>query len=139
MRRALRVTGATAAAMAIAGCAAPPGTCILPTQKPMLEVDFFFGRDIAGRLPLSDSEWADFAAQEITPRFPDGFTVIDAKGQWLNPGSSAMNREASKVVRVVVPGGGNISARVQAVSSAYRLRFHQDAVGVVSAPVCAAF
>jgi len=132
-------TGATVAVLAFAGCGAAPGACVLPAQKPMVEVDFYFGRDIAGRSSVTDAEWADFAAREITPRFPAGFTMLDAQGQWRNSQSGAVTREASKLMRVIVPGGGNLSARVEAVSLAYRQSFHQDAVGIVSAPVCAAF
>jgi hypothetical protein len=133
--------GTIGAALAIAGCNAAPvaGACLLARQKPMVSVDFYFGRDIAGRGPLTDAEWADFAAREITKRFPDGFSVLDGGGQWRDPESGTVTREASKIVRVVVPGGGNVSARVEAVSLAYRQQFHQQAVGVVSAPVCAAF
>jgi len=129
------------AALGLAGCAAEsvPSACVLPTQKPMVEVDFYFGRDIAARAGVTDAEWEDFAAREITPRFPDGFTMLDAHGQWRNPETGTVTQEASKLVRVIVPGGGNLSARVEAVSLAYRQRFHQDAVGIVSAPVCAAF
>jgi hypothetical protein len=124
----------------VAGCAAAaPGACVLPTQKPMIEVDFYFGRDIARRATVTEAEWEDFAAREITPRFPDGFTILDVKGQWRNPQNGAVTQEASKLVRVIAADDGNLSARVEAVSLAYRQRFHQDAVGVASTPVCAAF
>jgi len=137
MRLALLLCGA----MGTAGCgvASMPGACVLPTQKPMIDVDFYFGRDIASRAAVTDAEWEAFAAREITPRFPDGFTILDAQGQWRNPTSGKVTREASKLVRVIAPGGGNLSARVEAISLAYRQRFHQDAVGVVTTPVCAAF
>jgi len=137
MRLALLLCGA----MGTAGCgvASMPGACVLPTQKPMIDVDFYFGRDIASRAAVTDAEWEAFAAGEITPRFPDGFTILDAQGQWRNPTSGKVTREASKLVRVIAPGGGNLSARVEAISLAYRQRFHQDAVGVVTTPVCAAF
>ena len=137
IRLALLLSGA----LGTAGCGvgSVPGACVLPTQKPMIDVDFYFGRDIAARAAVTDAEWQDFAAREITPRFPDGFTVLDAQGQWRNPESGTVKREASKLVRVIAPDGDNLSARVEAVSLAYRQRFHQDAVGVVTTPVCAAF
>lgn len=31
---------------------------------------------------VSDEDWRAFLAAEVTPRFPDGLTVIDAAGQW---------------------------------------------------------
>jgi hypothetical protein len=114
-------------------------SCLLPAQRPMLEIDFFFGRDIEGRKPLTDAEWAAFAAAELTPRFPDGFTVLDGHGQWLNPQTHTIGGEGSKLVRAVVTPGPDVAAKVEAVSLAYRQQFHQVAVGVVTAPVCAAF
>jgi hypothetical protein len=92
-----------------------------------------------GRAPVSEAEWADFAAREVTPRFPDGFTVFNARGQWLNPGTGMIGHEASWVVRVVVPPGDDVAGKVEAVSAAYRTRFAQFAVGVVSGAACARF
>ena len=55
--------------------------CLLPAEQPMVVAELFFGRGIRGRAPLSEAEWAAFAAQVITPNFPDGFTVFDGEGQ----------------------------------------------------------
>ncbi len=123
----------------LAGCVARPVACPLPGQVPMQVVDLFFGRDIAGRGPVTDAEWDDFAAKDLTARFPDGFTVFAARGQWLNPQTGVIGREASRMVRVAVPVGADVAARVEAVSAAYRTRFHQVAVGVVSSMACARF
>lgn len=123
----------------LSGCAPPVVTCLLPAQQTMQMIDLYFGRDIEGRAPLTDAEWANFTRQEITPRFPDGFTVIDATGQWLNPDTHIIGGEASKVVRIAAPYDAGLAARVSAVTGAYRRQFHQRAVGITSAPVCAAF
>src|ERR1700720_3138159 len=83
----------------LAGCAVPaadlpPSACLLPTQKPMLVVELFFGRNIPGRSPVSEAEWADFVARVITPNFPDGFTVFNgALGQSRDPQSGTIVRE----------------------------------------------
>lgn len=113
--------------------------CLLAGQTRMEVVDLYFGRDIAGRGPVTAAEWDDFAAREITPRFADGFTVFDARGQWMNPRTWVIGREASWVVRVAVPVGVDVSGRVEAVSAAYRVRFRQVAVGVVSGEACGRF
>ena len=73
----------------LAGCTASPQpapyACLLPSEQRMLIAELFFGRNIKGREPLTDVEWAEFAAQTITPNFPDGFSVFDGEGQWRNP------------------------------------------------------
>src|SRR5580698_4729361 len=90
----------------LAACAAPsvapplpaqPYACLLPAEQRMLVAELFFGRDIRGRGPLSDAEWADFAAQIVTPNFPDGFTVTDGNGQWQNPATREITRQPTKI------------------------------------------
>ena len=87
--------------LGLAACstaAEPPQSymCLLPAEKRMLVAELFFGRDIAGRAPLSEAEWRDFAAEIITPNFPDGFTVFDAEGQWRNPATGADHAPADQ-------------------------------------------
>jgi Protein of unknown function (DUF3574) len=37
-------------------------------------------------MAVVDAEkWREFLANNVTPKFPDGFTVLDAYGQWRNP------------------------------------------------------
>jgi hypothetical protein len=136
---ALRSLAACVAMLALSGCTAPMPSCLLESQRPMLLIDLYFGRDIVGRAPVTDAEWAAFAAHEITPRFPDGFTVMDAQGQWLNPAMHRIGREATKLVRVAVLPGRDIAARVGAIVAAYRGQFQQEAVGVTSHEACGAF
>ncbi len=123
----------------LGGCASGGSPCLLAGQTHMEVVDLYFGRDIMARPPVSDAAWNDFTAREITPRFPDGFTVFDARGQWLNPRTGVIGREASWMVRVAAPIGADVARKVEAVSAAYRARFAQVAVGVVSGEACARF
>ena len=51
---------------------------------------------------MSETAWARFVDREITPRFPDGFSVIDARGQWRDPDRNRIMREPSKLVQIVL-------------------------------------
>jgi hypothetical protein len=42
----------------------------------MLVAELFFGRNIKGRGALTEAEWVKFAADTITPNFPDGFAGV---------------------------------------------------------------
>ena len=101
-------------------------TCI-PPLKPMLRVEFYFGRTIVHHAPVSDRAWA---------RFP-GLTVLDARGAWRD--GKRERREASKLVIVVTKEDPAAREAIAAVSDAYKRRFHQTSVGIVTQPVCAAF
>jgi hypothetical protein len=127
-------------ALVLCGCSSfgGPQTCLLPPQKPMIEAQLLFGRDIEGRATVSDAEWTDFAATTIAKDFPDGFTVSDGVGQWRDPSGAAVH-EQSKIVLVVADKADALAAKLDDVIEAYRSRFHQQAVGVITRPVCAAF
>jgi hypothetical protein len=105
----------------------------------MIVAELFFGRGVPRRAPVSDAEWAEFVARAVTPRFPDGFTVLDAAGTWRDPASGATVREQTKLVIVAAPADGDLGDRLGAVTAAYRARFDQASVGIVTRAACAAF
>lgn len=112
--------------------------CPLPRLHPMIAVEFFMGRDIAGRSPITDAEWGSFVASDITPRFPAGFTVLDARGQWRDPAGRTAS-EPAHLVRVWTEATPDLPARVEEVAAAYKSRFRQLAVGVAVTSGCADF
>ena len=118
---------------------AKPYQCILPQEQRMLVAELFFGRNIRGRRPLSDIEWSEFAAQTITPNFPDGFTVFDGDGQWQNPATGRIARERTKILLVAAKRDPDLAPRLTAVIDAYKARFHQQSVGIITRDSCAAF
>ena len=76
---------AFACALSLAGCGQIPNAC--PSHlKSMQEADLYFGPDIGGAAAVSEEDWQRFVEAEIAPRFPNGFTVEDASGQWLDGG-----------------------------------------------------
>jgi hypothetical protein len=125
-------------ALAVAGCAESPA-CLLPSQKPMLVAQLFFGRDVPNRAPVSDAEWSAFAALVIARQFPAGFTVHDGEGEWFDPQTKITSREATKIVLVAADPSGDLGGRLAAVMDAYRRRFDQKSVGLVTRTECAAF
>ncbi len=105
----------------------------------MLVAELFFGRDIAGRPPLTDREWAAFAEEVVAPKFPDGFTVFDGDGQWQDPLTRSMAHERSRILLVATRRSPDLPARLTAVIDAYKARFHQQSVGIITRDACAAF
>ena len=128
--------------LTLAACSFSPEpyrTCPIASESPSVSVTLYFGRAIAGRGPVTDAEWNGFVQSDLAPRFPDGFTVTDAAGQWRNPATGLAEHEQTKIVQAVIKPGSTVSSDVGMVSDAYRQLFRQDAVGVVTNSVCAAF
>jgi hypothetical protein len=105
----------------------------------MLVAELFFGRRIKGRGPLTDAEWAEFAAQTVTPNFPDGFTVLDGEGQWRNPQTGHAAHDRTKILLVATKREPDLALRLSAVIDAYKSEFHQQSVGLITRDSCAAF
>ena len=113
-------------------------SCTLP-QQPMQQVELLFGRNVGGRLGVGASAWSRFLARQVTPRFPDGLTVIDAAGHWRDRERARAVREPSKLVIIVTADDTASRDKIAAIVTAYKRQFHQQSVGVVTRPVCAAF
>ena len=97
----------------------------------MLEAQLFFG------VP-SEAGFQRFLDTDVTPRFPDGLTAIDAQGRWRAP-DGRLTEERSKLVVIVAPAGAATAARLEAVRDAYKMQFSQQSVGMVTRPVCTDF
>jgi Protein of unknown function (DUF3574) len=144
----MRALGAAIIALglaSLAGCAtAPPAAgpeAVMPCpvgQEARRTAQLFFGRNIGDKPGVSEAEFQTFVDRELTPKFPDGLTVLDGGGQWRGD-ENRLIREASKVVMIVLPKGRDVSGRIEAVRTAYKGRFHQDSVLLITQASCVSF
>lgn len=118
----------------IGSAAAQPALQCQGAQKPWVVAELLFGRT-----GVSDARWDRFLAAEVTPRFPDGLTVLDARGQWRAPGGTRIIRERSKILMIAMPPDAGNDAKINAIAEAYKVRFKQQSVGVIVRPACVAF
>jgi Protein of unknown function (DUF3574) len=107
--------------------------------KPQQVAELMFGRKIGDRIGVSEAQWSRFVDREITPRFPDGLTVFDTKGQWRDRERNRIVREPSKLVSIVLPGKGEDEARLNEIAAAYKSRFQQQSVAIVVRGACVSF
>jgi len=105
---------------------------------PSAEAQLFFGRNVTGREGVSDVDWQRFVDEEVTPRFPGGFSVADVDGQYRNSAGTIV-RERSKQLVVVTPGGAGDTMKLNAIRDAYKRRFNQESVLLTNFPICAVF
>ena len=122
-------------ALAWAGCASVQQSACPAGQEKLKTAQLFFGQQIGGKPSVSDADFRRFVEDELTPRFPDGLTVLNADGQWRASGNPLV-RDASKVVLIVLPSRGDASSRIEAVQGAYKRRFRQESVLVLTQATC---
>lgn len=108
-------------------------------QKSSAVVEMMFGRKIGERIAVTNGAWARFVDREITPRFPDGLSVVDAAGQWMDTDKKRVVREPSKIVTIVLRDAEKGQAEIDAIAQAYKKQFKQQSVGVIVRGACVSF
>lgn len=99
------------------------GACAAPGQ---VQSTLFLGRSIPGGGEVDDAALTRFVAEEIVPRLPDGFTLLDGTGFWRDGTTGATIRERTVLLVVLHPPQAR--GVVEAIASAYAARFGQQAV-----------
>jgi hypothetical protein len=104
----------------------------------MARLELLFGRSRAEGGEVSDAEWNAFLDEEVTPRFPDGLTVLDGFGQWRT-GTGDIIEERSIVLAIWYTRGDQSNADIEAIRTAYKDRFDQESVMRVDGVSCVSF
>lgn len=111
-------------------------------SEPWVRTELFFGLSRPEGPAISEAEWEAFLDAEITPRFPDGLTVISGDGQWQGEDGRIVE-ERSKIVVLLYPPGAidESNADIEAIRAAYEEQFHQESVlrADDDRPVCTSF
>jgi hypothetical protein len=92
-----------------------------------LDDRLFFGRNIPAGGVVSEAQWDEFVRTVITPRFPQGLTIYQDKGQWRDPRGEIV-REDGYVVEVNHERSEATETAIQEIAQEYKRRFGQDAV-----------
>jgi len=123
----------------LAGCAAPEPRCTGMPGDAAVTVQLLFGRSMKGGGRIDDAAWRDFLARSVTPRFPDGLTVLEGSGQWRQRATGQIVSEPSTLVEIVTTGSPETFRKLDAIRAEYRERFAQESVGLVVNESCASF
>ena len=86
----------------------------------------------------SNDEYQRFLDGEVTPRFRDGFTVMEGHGQYLGP-NGRLWHEPTKILVLMYPPDRSKSTAIDEIRSAYKEAFKQEAVMRVDSTMCVAF
>jgi hypothetical protein len=111
-------------ALVLAGCAS---VATNPASSPSQLDRLYFGRAIANTGVVTDSAWSGFLRDVVTPRFPEGITVLRAEGQWRGANGSIV-REPSFVLEVIHQRTPATETALTEIIAEYKRRFLQEAV-----------
>jgi hypothetical protein len=143
-------------AITLAGCASVPSSAPAGTTsslegdaaRPALAHDWvrselYFGvgkaNIDASVAAIGEAQWRTFLDTEVTPRFPDGLTVLDGYGQWLFRGNGEPNRLDSKVLVILHEDTPQRVADIEAIRLAWKQAHGHQSVLWVRQPANVSF
>jgi Protein of unknown function (DUF3574) len=87
---------------------------------------------------VSEEEFNNFVDSAVTPRFPDGLTLLRARGQFRDASGDVVE-EGSRLLILLYPFSGTSSRAVDAIREDYKLAFQQQSVLRVDEKSCISF
>jgi len=107
--------------------------------RPLARLELLFGSTRKDLTPIGEEEWAAFVAAEITPRFPDGLTILTGYGQWRDARGTIV-KETSRLLLIWNAPAADSDSRIEAIRAAYKARFGQESVLRADGPAaCVSF
>ena len=108
-----------------------------PPARAQVRHELVFGTARAHGVPLREDEWQSFIDFVVTPRFPDGLTVLNASGQWR--GEAGVTKEQARILVIWHDRLPSRDADIEAIRSAYKARFDQESVLRIDSVSCVSF
>ncbi|HUD53897.1 MAG TPA: DUF3574 domain-containing protein [Terracidiphilus sp.] len=141
--------------VALAGCAHQPvastPASVAPTltgdpahpgqAKGWVDTKLYFGLGPADSTDkgLSEAQWRAFLDKEVTPRFPDGLSVVDVYGQWQGKNQTTPERLRSKMLIIDYPDIPENRDKIEAIRAAWKQMTGDQSVLRVTEPVDVSF
>jgi hypothetical protein len=105
-----------------------------PTPRPTtaaevwVRTELYFGTDRAGGTPVTDAEFNDFLAREVTERFPDGLTLLSGYGQFRSSTGALIREKSFLLILFYPPQMQDANSRIQQIRDRYKAAFGQESV-----------
>ncbi|WP_201315652.1 DUF3574 domain-containing protein [Dyella sp. EPa41] len=88
---------------------------------------------------VSERDWRAFLDAEVTPRFPDGLSVLDVYGQWQGKDQPLPERLRSKLLVIDYADTAANRANVESIRAAWKQRTGDQSVLRVTQPAEVSF
>lgn len=131
--------GGTWAAAAGAADRSAPGA---KNCRPYIRTELFFGARQPDGRDVSPERFTRFLDEQVTPRFPEGLTVMSGTGRYRDA-DGRVQQEGTELLVLLYPKGemNESGERIEEIRSAYIQQFQQESVLRVDdpRPVCTSF
>jgi hypothetical protein len=153
--RAVSSFAAVGLAILLAGCSAHQPASSVPTVAPTLigdpahpgvtqgwvDTKLYFGLGPADHSEqgISEARWREFLDREVTPRFPDGLSVLDIYGQWQGKNQTTPERLRTKCLVIDYQDTQPNRDKIEAIRAAWKRLTGDQSVMRVTVPADVSF
>ena len=103
-----------------------------------MRTELVFGMSRSAGPDVTEAEFQSFIDNQITPRFPDGLTVLNGNGQFKDS-TGAIVKEKSKLLILLYPFTRASSRKVDDIRTDYLEMFQQQSVLRTDEEQCVSF
>jgi len=103
-----------------------------------MRTELIFGMSRSNGPDITESEFQSFIDDQVTPRFPDGLTIVNGNGQFKDS-SGTIVQERSKLLVLLYPFSKKDSSKVNAIRTEYQAMFQQQSVLRIDEEQCVSF
>jgi hypothetical protein len=100
--------------------------------------ELLFGLSRSNGPDITEEEFQGFIDLQVTPRFPDGLTLLAGNGQFKDSAGNII-QEGSKLLILLYPFSKDLSKLVDEIRAEYQSAFQQESVLRVDEHSCVSF
>lgn len=100
--------------------------------------ELLFGLSRSNAPDITEEEFQGFIDLQVTPRFPEGLTLLAGNGQFKDSAGNII-QEGSKLLILLYPFSKDRSALVDEVRAEYKSAFQQESVLRIDEHSCVSF
>ncbi len=100
--------------------------------------ELFFGLSRSNGPDVTEEEFQGFVDIEVTPRFPDGLTLLTGTGQFKDSNGTII-QEGTKLLILLYPFSRRSNREVEQIREAYKETFQQESVLRGDEQLCVSF
>jgi Protein of unknown function (DUF3574) len=105
----------------------------LLSSRSFIRTELFFGLSKPDHTQVTELEFQQFINREVTPRFPDGLTLLSGRGQFKTSSHKIVKEPTNLLILIypqdrLAPRKVEQNQKVEQIRKAYKLAFQQESV-----------
>jgi Protein of unknown function (DUF3574) len=101
--------------------------------------ELYFGRSKADGSVVTEEAFRRFLDQEITPRFPNGLTLVSGTGQFRGSSGMIVREDSVLLILLYATADTQSSEKIDTIRDSYKRKFQQESVLRVDSRSCVWF